>query len=150
MLSQKYFWREWYVVVYERLGGNDRQYHSGTCQGTGLTYIHDNWKNYVIMVASSDDRSKVNRIPKVQWYARKSLSAENLYYQRIKFAVNCKPNMLAGVFEKTEYKIIAPANRKFDQSFHMKVKTGEVCGGRLGSCSKVYTEKDYVVFGIQK
>ena len=147
MLSKKYFWREWYVVVYQRLGGNDRQYHSGTCK-TGLTSIWNNWNNFVIMVASAEE--KHTRLPIIQWYDhhRKSLNAKNLYQQMIKFDVKCEPVKLAGVFEDTENRIIAPKNRRDVQKFPVRKATSHSCNGNLVNCHTTYTTKDYVAFAI--
>ena len=137
-------------MVYNRLGGNDRQYYSskarGTCDDTRLTYIQDNWENFVILVASSDKISA--RKPSMAGHKSKTLNAQTLYYQKINYDVKCDPVMLAGVFENTENRIIAPKNRKNVQVFTTNDVNGHRCPGNLADCQKTYTTKHFVAFAI--
>ena len=149
ILGKKFFWREWSIVVYKRLGGHDRQYHSRECEDQGLTYINDNWKNYVIMVASSD-KSSTRSKPSMEGYDRNTPNAQTLYYKRMNFLFDCNNVKLAGVFEYTEHKIIAPEKSANIQVFQVKKKTGHHCVivGRAGRCYPTYADIKFYAFAI--
>ena len=81
---------------------------------------------------------------------RNTANAQTLYYKRMNFLLDCNNVKIAGVFENTEHKIIAPEKSTNIQVFQVTKYTGHRCvmAGRTGRCHATYADIKFYAFAI--
>jgi len=126
-LTSKYDWRDWFLVLFRRRGGDEKQYISNPCHGGQYTYINNNWNGWTIYVSSVKKTSSYKNINTgIPSNFRNSdannnmLSAKKMYeYLRPKVYPSCTVGFMAGIIAKEGGDIVvdAPEKRKHFLSF---------------------------------
>ena len=153
-LTSKYDWRDWFLVLFRRRGGEEKQYISNPCHGGQYTYFKNNWNGWTIYVSSVKKTSSYkNIIAEISSKQRNSnihnnmLNAKKIYrYFRPKVFPSCTIGLMVGIIAKEGGDIVvdAPKNRKYLKSFKFSQQFG--AGILPGSIIRRWEEMDFYAF----
>ena len=129
-LSTKYYWRDWLVVVYKDMSGEDNHWR-GVCSVDKFSVDHLHWKKMYNIIVSSVDKTKDeihDSLARVETYTKKRIwlggmgttrlidakfKAKDIYNKFPAVVVNSCRYMITGVVKKDgNFEIRAPNRRK--------------------------------------